>query len=232
MKRYILFLVVPMGLLVSAACSGGSTPEPTPTLVTPVPTHTPTRSPTPTPDPVWSFGPDDGELKHNDQNDRGESTQTVLIPDNVGNVYVHATMSNPDPNVFSNAIELVDVNRNTFVRARIRLMEDGYQICQTQERPTADPDDAVILYEGQCSFDSTENGENRLELVKVGRAISFWVNGDLVRKENLADSVIINGIRLATGGANHYEQPEGLTTFKGFAIEQLPDDASLESLPR
>ena len=68
MKRYILFLVVPMGLLVSAACSAGSTPEPTPTLtVTPsatatakltptatvVPTATATRTPpTPTATPL------------------------------------------------------------------------------------------------------------------------------------------------------------------------------------
>ena len=49
MNRYVLFLVVPMGLLVSAACGGGSTPEPTPTgTVTPSTTATAEPAPTAT----------------------------------------------------------------------------------------------------------------------------------------------------------------------------------------
>ena len=56
MKRYILFLVVPMGLLVSAACSGGSTPEPTPAL-TATPSATATAEPTLTATAVPSATP-------------------------------------------------------------------------------------------------------------------------------------------------------------------------------
>ena len=56
MKRYVLFLVVPMSLLVSAACGGGSTPEPTPTVTpsataTAKPAATATALPTATPLP-------------------------------------------------------------------------------------------------------------------------------------------------------------------------------------
>lgn len=47
MNRYVLFLIVPMGILVSTACGGGSTPEPTVALIV-TPSATATAEPTPT----------------------------------------------------------------------------------------------------------------------------------------------------------------------------------------
>ena len=211
-------------------------PTPTPTRR---PTRTPSARPTPTPFPTRrpsnTFGPIDGELRH-DPNDGLIKTQSANV--SMSDLVVSATFINPysaTQNDWDYGFMIRDRGTGESGKfIQVIIKSDGdWRVAWREGRSS----ESQTIKRGTLSrFSTTANGRNHLQLVALAERGWLFVNGEFISSLDLSSLAGAGDVKVTTGNFTGGEVAGAVTRFEDFQGSRLthrygPASGKLEHEP-
>ena len=187
----------------------------------PKPTLAPTQaSPTPSAGGPPTFGPINGDLRHNPADALIKTEYAgVTFP----NIILEATFVNPysaSSNSWDYGFILRD-NRDGSSGAFIQIAVTGERRWSLAWREGVDAHNQTIGGGTLAGFDTSAGGRNHLRVVAIEERGWFFVNGDFVATLDLSDVTVSGDIAVITGAFTGDEVAGAVTRFENFKISRL-----------